>query len=192
MGNFIPIPQTLARLKPYIDIYTVKGGMSVDEAIAGIVSGTESKIGSIESIAVEIKRDTSIWRELNTDRAGLPKEVVPGLPTYELTLNKIALHKDLDDASGKTHDSIMTLFGFKDWNAGFDIISQDKPLMIKLSLVSPRDSNGATISGYPNTGSLLFYGCWLDAFPLKFDVNETDMLIKQEVKAKAAGVIFSS
>lgn len=192
MGNYIPIPQTIARLRPYIDVYAVRGGSSVEDAVNGIVSGTETKIATIRELTIDMKRDTDIWRELNTDRAGLPREVYPTLPTYELSLSKIMLNKDLFDASGNRHESLMTLFGFNDFNGGFDIISQTKPLIIKVSLESPRDSDGKVIAGYPTAGSLLFYDCWLDSFPLQFSAEGRDMLITQESKAKAAGVIFAS
>lgn len=187
----IPIPQTLARLQPYIDIFAVRGGMSIDDAIKGVINGTEQKLGTISSIDVKMDRDTSIWREFNSDRAGLPKEVTPGLPTYELTLNKIMLYKDLFNASGQAHESIMTLFGFNEWNSGFDVVSQYRPLMIKVQLLSPRDTAGNLVAGYPNFGNLIFYDVWLDAFPMKFGLDGTDLVIDQEVGAKAAGVIFS-
>jgi len=187
----IPIPSTIARLQPYIDVFTVRGGMSLDEAVAGVAAGTETKMASINSLKVDIKRETAIWREFDTERAGLPKEVYPTLPTYELTLKRIMLYKNMLDASGATHDSIMTAFGFNQWNAGFDIISQYKPLIIKVQLASPKDTTGAVISGYPNYGNLIFYGCWLDAFPLNFKLDGTDLVIEQEVTAKAAGVIFA-
>lgn len=187
----IPIPTTLARLQPYIDIFAVRGGMSIDDAVKGVVNGSEVKIGSITSLNIQMKRDTAIWREFDSARAGLPKEVYPGLPTYELTLNKIMLYKDMFNASGSTPDSIMTLFGFNDWNAGFDIVSQSRPLMIKVQLLSPRDTAGNVVAGYPGFSNLIFYDVWLDAFPLKFGLEGTDLTIDQEVGAKAAGIIFS-
>lgn len=186
----IPIPQTLARLQPYIDIFTVPGGMGIDDAVNAVISGSERKLGACTSLSIDISRETNIWREFNSDRAGLPKEAYPTLPTYELTLNRIMLNKNMYDASGATHDSMMTAFGFTEWNSGFDIVAQYRPLMIKVQLLSPRDPAGNTVAGYPGFASLIFYDVWLDAFPMKFGLDGTDLVIDQEVGAKAAGVIF--
>ena len=187
----IPIPQTLARLQPYIDIYTVPGGMSIDDAVKGAFEGSDTKIGSINSVDIRIERDTNIWREFNSDRAGLPTEVYPTLPTYELTLTKIMLYRNMHDASGATPDNLMTTFGFNEWQSGFDIVAQHKPLLIKIQLLSPRDTQGNVVPKYPSPCSLIFYDVWLDASPMKFDLSGTDMVIEQSVGAKAAGIIFA-
>jgi NAD(P)H-dependent flavin oxidoreductase YrpB (nitropropane dioxygenase family) len=165
--------------------------MSIDDAVNGVISGAEKKIGSINSVDVRIDRDTNIWREFNSDRAGLPKEVYPTLPTYELTLTKIMLYKNMHDASGATHDNLMTTFGFNEWQSGFDVVAQHKPLMIKIQLLSPRDPAGNVVAGYPAYGNLIFYDVWLDSSPMKFELSGTDLVIEQSVGAKAAGIIFA-
>jgi len=194
MGNYVPIPQTTARLQPYITIRAVPGGVDIADlgTLAAQLAANASsvkEIATIQEISIEIKRDTTIWREFSSTRRGLPREVVPGLPTYELTLSKIMLNKDMQNNKNQA-DSLMTLFGFDQWQAGFDIVSQNKPLLIYLELLSPRDSSDALVAGYPPSKTLVFYGCWFDALPMKFSLEGTDMVIKQETKAKAAGLFM--
>jgi len=193
MGNYVPIPQTTARLQPYISIRAVPGGVDVSDlgTLAAQLAGNSSvkEIATVSELSIEIKRDTSIWREFSESRRGLPREVVPGLPTYELTLKRIMLNKDVQNNKNQA-DSLMTLFGFDQWQAGFDIVSQNKPLLIYVQLLSPRDSTDALVPGYPASKTMVFYGCWFDALPMKFSLNGTDMVIEQESKAKAAGVFM--
>ncbi len=191
----IPIPQTVARLQPYIKIFTIPGGMSsdIDAMVAnpGDIAST-NEIGTINMLECKLERDTNIWRELNTKRGGLPREVYPTLPTYGLTLRKIMLYVD---PVTKKQESIMTLFGFNStnsYNNGFDIISQHKPLQISIELSSPTDLTGNVVEGYPAPMTIHFIGVWLDGFPLKFEAAEaTELVIAQEVTAKAAAVIVS-
>jgi hypothetical protein len=194
MGNFVPIPSTGARLQPYITIRSIPGGVDISDlnTLATQLAANASsvkEIATINEISIEIKRETSIWREFSDSRRGLPREVVPGLPTYELTLKKIIMNKDLQNNKNQA-DNLMTLFGFDQWQAGFDIVSQNRPLLIYLELLSPRDANNALVPGYPASKTMVFYGCWFDSLPMKFSLSGTDMTIEQESKAKAAGVIM--
>lgn len=196
MGNYIPIPQTAARLQPYITLRAIPGGADISD-LANLAAQLTSlatsvkEIATITELSIDIKRETGVWREFSSARRGLPREVTPGLPTYELTLKKIMLNKDLQNNKDQA-DSLMTLFGFDQWQAGFDIVAQYVPLLIYVDLLSPLDTDNNTIPGYPASKTMVFYGCWLDSFPMKFSVNETtgDLTIEQESKAKAAGIIM--
>lgn len=195
MGNYVPIPQTTARLQPYISIRTVMGGVDISDLDAlpeTLVANASSvlEIATIDDLNIDIKRETSVWREFSAARPGLPREATPGLPTYELTLKKVMLNKDLQNGEDRP-DSLMTLFGFSEWNNGFDIISQDKPVLLYVDLLSPRDSRNNAIAGYPKTRTMVFYGCWFDAFPMKFSLgSDSNLQVEQETKAKAAGILM--
>jgi hypothetical protein len=149
------------------------------------------EIGTVNELNIEIKRETSVWREFSANRPGLPREVTPGLPTYELTLKKIMLNKDLQNGTA-TAENLMTLFGFKDWQSGFDILAQNRSLLIYVDLLSPTNAAGSeTAAGYVGTKTMVFYGCWFDALPMKFSLTqEKDMVIAQDTKAKAAGMFM--
>jgi len=194
MGNYVPIPQTAARLQPYISIKAIPGGVDISDLstlAASLAANASSikEIATINELSIDIKRETTVWREFSDARRGLPREVVPGLPTYELTLKKIMLNKDLQNNKNQA-DSLMTLFGFDQWQAGFDIVAQNKPLLIYVELLSPRDSSNTLVTGYPPSKTMVFYGCWFDALPMKFSLTGTDMVIEQETKAKAAGIFM--
>ena len=185
----IPIPSTLARLQPYISIRTVAGGMDMSDlstlnaALADTTSVLE--IATISEMDIQIKRDTHVWREFSSTRPGLPREVVPGLVNYELTIKKIMLNKDMQNSDATKAESLMTLFGFNKWQGGFDILAQHQSALIYIDMLSPTTANGsATATSYPGTKTLVFYGCWFDSLPLKFSLSSTgDMTIEQETKA---------
>jgi len=162
--------------------------------LAGALADSSSvkEIATISELNIEIKRETNVWREFSSTRPGLPREVVPGLPTYELTLKKIMLNKDMQNADATKAESLMTLFGFNSWQGGFDILSQNQAALIYVDMLSPTDASGQnTAAAYPGTKTLVFYGCWFDALPMKFSLNSTnDMTIEQETKAKAAGMFM--
>ena len=195
MGNFIPIPTTAARLQPYISIRAVPGGVDISDITnlaANLAANAASvkEIATINELSIDIKRETSVWREFSSTRRGLPREVTPGLPTYELTLKKIMLNKDLQNNKNQA-DSLMTLFGFDQWQAGFDIVAQNVPLLIYVELLSPRDANDVLVTGYPSSKTMVFYGCWFDSLPMKFSLTaDRDLTIEQETKAKAAGIFM--
>ena len=193
----VPIPQTIARLQPYISIKSILGGFdmeSITSQAALSAAKTLTEIASIAELSIDIKRETTVWREFNSQRPGLPREVTPGLPTYELTLKKIMLNKDYNNKlSSANPENLLTLFGFNSWNMGFDILAQHQSVLIFVDLLSPTDAAGtSTPSGYPTTHTMVFYGCWFDALPMKFSLTaEKDMTIEQEVKAKAAGMVMA-
>ena len=192
----VPIPQTIARLQPYISIRTVAGGVDMSDLsnLAAVLANTTSvkEIATISELSIEIKRETSVWREFSSTRPGMPREVTPGLPTYELTLKKIMLNKDLQNNDATKAESLMTLFGFNSWQGGFDIVSQNMAALIYIDMLSPTTADGSTVAvGYPTTKTMVFYGCWFDALPMKFSLtSEKDMTIEQETKAKAAGMFM--
>jgi hypothetical protein len=172
----------------------VPGGVDISDInnLAAALNANASsvvEIATINEFSVKIDRPTSEWREFSSSRPGMPREIVPGLPSYELTLKKIMLNKDLQNNKNQA-DNLLTLFGFDQWQAGFDIVAQNKPLLIYLELLSPRDANNQLITGFPASKTIVFYGCWFDALPMKFALTGNDMIIEQETKAKAAGLFM--
>lgn len=190
MGNIVPIPSTIGRLQQYILVSAAIWNGDLDSLPSKFV-----ELGTIESFDLKVRRETSTWRDFNSTRPGLSREVVPGLPTYECTISKIMLNKDLQNNLSSA-DTLMTLLGFNStsgaYNNGFDIIAQDKPLVMQLQLLSPRDANGNTVAGYPEPQPLTFVSCWFDGFPMKFSVEDTGaMVAKQESTFKAAYMLAS-
>ncbi len=188
-NNIVPIPQTLGRLSQYIAV----SAAIWDGDLNNVASSSFQELGTIEEFSLKVGRETTTWREFSSTRPGLSREVVPGLPTYSVTLSKIMLNKDLQNGLTSA-DTLMTLFGFNSaygaYNNGFDIISQDKPLLIQMQLLSPRDAAGNTVSGYPAPQPVIFASCWFDSFPMKFGVADTGaMVAKQETNFKAAFMI---
>ena len=183
MSNIV-IPQTAARLQPYIKLFSMlSSGANVGVPGAAPTFSAATAIGEIQSVDIKITRETAIWRELNTDTGGLPIEVYPTLPTYELTIDRIMLYNRTN-----SQDSFLGAFGF---GPGYDIINQTNPVAIQIELSAPTTNSTqlpVSSNGSSNIVYLTFYGVWFDDVPLKFDINATDLTIKQTVKGKAAGV----
>ena len=136
---------------------------------------TNKPIGAIQKISVTTKRGAIYRREVNTRTAGRPVEVIPGLPSYELALERVVLYES----------NISQAFGY---NSSYDIMKQNSPLVLYLDVPGVRK----TINGQETeTGAktIIIYGVWFDNNDYDFSVErEDDMMIIQKVKAIATGV----
>lgn len=134
-------------------------------------------IGAIQKISIETTRDAVYRRELNTNTAGRPVEVVPGLPNYRLTLDRVVLYES----------TLAQAFGY---NKSYDIMKQNSPLMIYVNApgVKRTQEDGSVLTTGAKT--IMIYGVWFDNNNLDFSVdNDRDMLIIQSTPAIATGVI---
>ena len=133
-------------------------------------------VGAIQRIKIITKRDAEYRRELNTNTAGRPVEVVPGLPEYNLELDRVVLYES----------TIAQAFGY---NKSYDIMKQNSPLMIYVSVPGvKREQDDKVITTGAKT--ILIYGVWFDNNNMDFSIERAnDMMIIQKVNAIATGVI---
>ena len=134
-------------------------------------------VGAIQRIKIITKRDAEYRRELNLDTAGRPVEVVPGLPEYNLELDRVVLYES----------TIAQAFGY---NKSYDIMKQNSPLMLYVSVpgVKRAQDDGTVITTGAKT--ILIYGVWFDNNNMDFSIERAnDMMIIQKVNAIATGVI---
>ena len=173
------------RPKIYISIYSVQGKYNVRTGkwsvlnpatgllgpeVAGPTFGS-SPIGAVQRLTINSTREVNVWRELNYDIAGKPIESYPGLPSYELSMQRIVLYKS----------TYPVAFGFED----FDVLKQNKPLTLQVTM---QDPDGTTTSN--NTKVWWIHGVWFKDNPMEFDISEVgDLRIIQDVSAIAAGII---
>lgn len=133
-------------------------------------------VGAIQRIKIITKRDAEYRRELNTNTAGRPVEVVPGLPEYSLELDRVVLYES----------TIAQAFGY---NKSYDIMKQNSPLMIYVSVPGvKREQDDKVITTGAKT--ILIYGVWFDNNNMDFSIERAnDMMIIQKVNCVATGVI---
>jgi len=194
MPNNIAAPQTLARLKPYIEIYS--GGTVAPTDLKQIPAATNvgtSAIATVNKLSFEVQRDLGKWRQFDQGRMGRPVEVVPGLPSYLIKMEKVVLYNSPSAAAGsKEPDNILSLFKLTDNSfKGFDIMDQIKPLEIKVKLYSPTTSAGAVVSGYTPHVVLTFSGFWFEGLPeMEFEAVEggKEQLVIQACNGEAASM----
>ena len=186
MADFVDpsiiMQQLSLRPKCYITIAGAQFTISRDDIknptnlVAKLAGNTFTEIGAIQRLTLESNRDVKVRRELNYATAGKPVESFPGLPSYKLHLERVVLYSSM----------LLEAFGFA---GGYDIIQQNIPLTLKLSMpgtILP----GTTTPDSASSLTYYVYGVWFDSNPLKFDVSDaSDIRIIQEVDAVAAGII---
>ena len=127
------------------------------------------EIGAVQSLTINSKRATNAWRELDYKTGGKPVETFPGLPEYDLTLERVVLYENM-------------LGGALQFTDEYDIIKQNTPLTLRLYMWAPD-----TTAQYARTWFI--YGVWFKSNPLEFDVTAVDDIrIIQSVSAVAAGI----
>lgn len=134
-------------------------------------------IGAIQKIKIETSRSAEYRRELNTNTAGRPVEVVPGLPNYKLELERVVLYES----------TLAQAFGY---NKSYDIMKQNSPLMIYVNApgVKRTQEDGSILTTGAKT--IMIYGVWFDNNNMEFSVtSDRDMMIIQSTPAIATGVI---
>lgn len=134
-------------------------------------------VGAIQKITIKTTRSAEYRRELNTNTAGRPVEVVPGLPNYNLDLERVVLYES----------TLAQAFGY---NKSYDIMKQNSPLMIYVNApgVKRTQEDGSIITTGAKT--IMIYGVWFDNNNMEFSVdNDRDMMIIQRTPAIATGVI---
>ena len=141
-------------------------------------AGSMKQIGAIQNLEITNERQLNIWRELDYKTAGRPVESYPGLPGYELSLDRIVLY-----------DSMISDEFYSDVDDSLDISKQTRPLLIKISVICPDDEN-KTSSDQMLTKTWFIYGVWFLDSNIEFGVdNVDDIKIIQNCRAKATGIV---
>ena len=134
-------------------------------------NATFTEIGAVQQLTINSKRSTNSWRELDFHTAGKPVETFPGLPEYELTLERVVLYENM-------------LLGALQFTEDYDIVKQNIPLTLRVHMWAPDTTD---LAQYAKTWFI--YGVWFKRNPLEFDVTEVnDIRIIQTVEAVAAGI----
>lgn len=139
------------------------------------------EVGAVQSLSIKNERDTNIWRELDYKTAGRPVESYPGLPSYELELDRIVLY-----------DSMLTDAFYANKDDSLDISKQTTPLLIQVQIkcVDDDDPNKPASSENLLTRTWYIYDVWFLDSSIEFGVDdESDIKIVQSASAKAAGIV---
>ena len=124
-------------------------------------------LGAVQSITIKSERKTNSWRELDYNTSGKIRETFPGLPGYDISLNRVVLYES-------------TLSAALQFTDGIDLIKQNRPLRLVVAMQNP---DGATQTWY-------IHGVWFKSSgPMAFDVSEVDdVRIIQKVDATATSI----
>lgn len=145
----------------------IKDPAKLSKKISAMASSGFTELGAVQTLEINSTREVHVWRELDYATAGKPVESYPGLPSYELSLERIVLYKD----------NLLEAFNFD----GYDIIKQNRPLTIKVTMHDPEQKNDRV---------WFIYGVWFKSNPMEFSVTDVgDLRIIQEVDAVAAGIV---
>ena len=172
--------------KAYIEIYSQNFDFTgadftkPNELYNRFIESTNSsnQVGAIQNLEIVNERQLNYWRELDYKTAGRPVETYPGLPCYELRLDRIVLY-----------DSMLSDAFYNDVDDGLDISKQTKPLLIKINLMCP-DDEGKTSSDQLLTKTWFIYGVWFLESNIEFGVDHVDDIkIIQNTSARAVGIV---
>lgn len=179
----MPLPQTRVRLKGWLTLNTVPGGLF--GADAATIANNLSElvvVGSAQHMLIEQTRETNdVRREFNPDNLGRPVETYPGLPNYSVTLKRV----DLYDIN------LMEAFGFN----GVDIVEQYAPIALVAEQVVPVDAAGNPLSvggSVMKARTYIIAGGWLENYPIEFNITDADQSFEQEVKLTVQSIHVTS
>ena len=138
------------------------------------------EIGAIQRLDLKNERQTNVWRELDYTTAGRPVESYPGLPDYELELDRIVLY-----------DSMLTDAFYKDKDDSLDISKHTSPLLIQVQIKCVDDDKlEAPSSDQLYTRTWYLYNVWFLESSIEFGVDDpNDIKIIQSATARFAGIV---
>jgi hypothetical protein len=192
----MPIPETRVRLKAYTALSTVAGGYFLDpsgdigQQLGQIPPSNIVRVGGAQFLEInQIREENQFYRQFIVDparpeQAAKPAETYPGLIRYEVTLRRVELY----DAN------MMEAFRV----LGKNIVDQFRPLILFVDQFAPNLVIGNSPTGSPQPqggpktlGSIRYIvpGCWLNSYPMQFDVTDTNQAFIPEVNMVALDVI---
>lgn len=179
-----------AAYKAYIKIYNVPFDFTGSDftkptelftRLNDAANSGKYEVGAVQSLSIKNERETNIWRELDYTTAGRPVESYPGLPSYELEMDRIVLY-----------DSMLTDAFYSDKDDSLDISKQTTPLLIQVQIkcIDDDDPNKPATSDNLLTRTWYIYDVWFLESSIEFGVDDTDDIkIVQNASAKAAGIV---
>lgn len=138
------------------------------------------EVGAVQSLTITNERAGNVWRELDFQTAGRPVESYPGLPSYELQLDRIVLY-----------DSMLTDAFYKDKDDSLDISKQTTPLLLQVQIKCIDDDKIPNLSSDQLlTRTWYLYDVWFLESSLDLGVDNTDDIkIVQSANALCAGIV---
>jgi hypothetical protein len=138
------------------------------------------EVGAVQSLTITNERAGNVWRELDYTTAGRPVESYPGLPSYELQLDRIVLY-----------DSMLTDAFYKDKDDSLDISKQTTPLLLQVQIKCIDDDKIPNLSSDQLlTRTWYLYDVWFLESSLDLGVDNTDDIkIVQSANALCAGIV---
>jgi hypothetical protein len=193
----MPPPSTRVRLKGYVSIKTVAGGLFLDPSgditaqIAAIPPGSLMTVGSAQKLTVDQNRAENgqyhsfITNPSRPELAAKPTETYPGIITYKVMLERV----DLYDAN---------LFeAFK--IVGKNVVGQNNPFILFVDQFTPPVTIQNSPTGDPNkpfsprtlgeTQRIIIPGVWFNNLPSVFDISDTNQIFVASVEGVALDVI---
>jgi len=179
----MPIPHTRTRLKGFVTLRTVPGGVFQPNA-ANLPALTI--VGAAQYLMIDQERDTNnLRREFDPNLLGKPAETYPGLARFNIELKRV----DLYDTT------LYEAFGI----AGNNIVDQFKPIVIVAEQPVPVDAQGNPLTVNDGTGgskamkarTYIIPGCWFNRLPVEFNIDDADQKFVAEVALIAQDVVVT-
>lgn len=167
------VPHTRTLLKGNISISTIPGGMFMaDAATIAQNLGALTIVGAAQRLVInQIRSENNFRREFDPARQGKPVETYPGLASYSISLHRTLLYDT----------NFLEAFGF----VGSNIVDQYKAIVVVASQVGPVDAQGnaLTVAGLElKAHTYIIPGCWINNYPLEFDITDEDQRMVQEIE----------
>jgi hypothetical protein len=179
------IAQTRTRLKSYVTLKVIPGGFFWDPTgdDPKVLIDQASKlitVGAAQSLTINQTRETNdVRREFANNRWGVgdsvkPVESYPGIISYTVELARVDLYDK----------NLFQAFGID----GYNIVDQYKPLILFVEQPVPDMKIGNPAQAL-NPITRIVTGCWVDKFPIEYDVTATDQKYVVELEMIAQDVI---
>jgi len=193
----MPVPSTRVRLKGYVSLKTVAGGLFLDPSgditaqIAAIPPGNLITVGSAQKLTLDQNRDENtqyhsfVTNPSRPEQAAKPTETYPGIITFRVTLERV----DLYDANLFEAFKIL----------GKNVVAQNNPIILFVDQFTPPVTIQNSPTGDPTkpfaprvlgeTQRIIIPGVWFDNLPTVFDITDNNQAFIASVEGVALDVI---
>jgi len=160
----ITIPGTTNVLKPYLAIYGAVYDGTKSFSATELLQVPLVEIGAVRKFGYTNDRgEIKYYRIFGENENGKIKETYPSLADYVLVFDTVLLYEN----------SFFEQFGFDPT----DIMFQDQPAIIQIVRKAPTGIETKVIT---------FGGVWFQNNPVEWEADADDLLISQEINAKAS------